>query len=123
MQTVPASVYIANLISLTVLGAAHLVKPACIQPYDNLPDLQPNFALKVARVVKGVCTCTCRYFEKFYFNPGDTGFKVFKTKYATIGVAICWDQWFPEAARAMALQGAEVWHDFPPLQFSSIPCS
>ena len=48
-----------------------------------------------------------RYQEKFYFNPGDTGFKVFHTKFATIGVAICWDQWFPEAARAMALQGAE----------------
>ena len=49
-----------------------------------------------------------RYQEKFYFNPGDTGFKVFHTKFASIGVAICWDQWFPEAARAMALQGAEV---------------
>src|SRR3954447_4813619 len=48
------------------------------------------------------------YTEKFYFNPGDTGFRVWKTKHATIGVAICWDQWFPEAARAMALQGAEV---------------
>lgn len=48
------------------------------------------------------------YQEKFYFNPGDTGFKVFQTKYAKIGVGICWDQWFPEAARAMALQGAEV---------------
>ena len=52
--------------------------------------------------------CWCSYQEKFYFNPGDTGFKVFKTQYAVIGVAICWDQWFPEAARSMALQGAEV---------------
>jgi N-carbamoylputrescine amidase len=48
------------------------------------------------------------YEEKFYFTPGDTGFRAFKTRYATIGVAICWDQWFPEAARAMALAGAEV---------------
>lgn len=48
------------------------------------------------------------YYEKFYFNPGDTGFRVFQTRYAPIGVAICWDQWFPEAARAMALQGAEI---------------
>ncbi|MDF2763692.1 MAG: carbon-nitrogen hydrolase [Rhodospirillales bacterium] len=48
------------------------------------------------------------YQEKFYFNPGDTGFKVWKTRYARIGVAICWDQWFPEAARAMALKGAEI---------------
>ncbi|XP_078435174.1 nitrilase-like protein 1 isoform X2 [Wolffia australiana] len=48
------------------------------------------------------------YQEKFYFNPGDTGFKVFDTKFAKIGIAICWDQWFPEAARAMVLQGAEI---------------
>ncbi len=48
------------------------------------------------------------YEEKFYFTPGDTGFRAFKTRYATVGVAICWDQWFPEAARAMALMGAEV---------------
>ena len=48
------------------------------------------------------------YTEKFYFNPGDTGFRVWRTKHANIGVGICWDQWFPEAARAMALQGAEI---------------
>ena len=48
------------------------------------------------------------YQEKFYFSPGDTGFKTWDTAYATIGVAICWDQWFPECARAMALQGAEL---------------
>lgn len=48
------------------------------------------------------------YAEKFYFTPGDTGFKVWKTKYADIGVGICWDQWFPEAARCMALMGADM---------------
>lgn len=48
------------------------------------------------------------YAEKFYFTPGDTGFQVWETRYARIGVGICWDQWFPEAARAMALQGAEL---------------
>ncbi len=48
------------------------------------------------------------YQEKNYFSPGDTGFKVFDTRFARIGVAICWDQWFPECARAMALQGAEL---------------
>jgi N-carbamoylputrescine amidase len=48
------------------------------------------------------------YHEKFYFSPGDTGFKVFTTRYAKLGVAICWDQWFPEAARCMALLGAEI---------------
>jgi N-carbamoylputrescine amidase len=48
------------------------------------------------------------YHEKFYFSPGDTGFKVFDTAYAKLGVAICWDQWFPESARCMALMGAEI---------------
>ncbi|KAG2453318.1 hypothetical protein HYH02_001542 [Chlamydomonas schloesseri] len=48
------------------------------------------------------------YTEKFYFNPGDTGFRVFDTRFGKVGIAICWDQWFPEAARALALQGAEV---------------
>lgn len=47
------------------------------------------------------------YSEKFYFSPGDTGFRVWATRHARVGVGICWDQWFPEAARAMALQGAE----------------
>ncbi|HWJ79698.1 MAG TPA: N-carbamoylputrescine amidase [Niallia sp.] len=48
------------------------------------------------------------YEEKFYFNPGDTGFKVWNTRYGKIGVGICWDQWYPEAARSMALMGAEI---------------
>ena len=48
------------------------------------------------------------YQEKFYFTPGDTGFKVFETRFGTVGVGICWDQWFPETARCMALQGAEL---------------
>lgn len=48
------------------------------------------------------------YEEKFYFNPGDTGFKVWNTKFGKIGVGICWDQWFPESARCMALMGAEL---------------
>ena len=48
------------------------------------------------------------YEEKFYFNPGDTGFKLWETKYAKIGVGICWDQWYPETARSMALMGAEL---------------
>jgi len=48
------------------------------------------------------------FYEKFYFTPGDLGYKIFKTKYATIGVLICWDQWYPEAARITALMGAEI---------------
>lgn len=47
------------------------------------------------------------YSEKYYFSPGNTGFRVWNTRYARLGVGICWDQWFPEAARAMALMGAE----------------
>ena len=48
------------------------------------------------------------YQEKFYFTPGNTGFKVFDTRYGKIGIGICWDQWFPETARCMALMGAEI---------------
>lgn len=48
------------------------------------------------------------YQEKYYFNPGDTGFRVWSTKYGRVGAAVCWDQWFPESARAMALMGADV---------------
>lgn len=48
------------------------------------------------------------YQEKYYFSPGDTGFKVWNTRYGVLGVGICWDQWFPECARAMALMGAEL---------------
>jgi N-carbamoylputrescine amidase len=48
------------------------------------------------------------YYEKFYFTPGDTGYQVFQTKFAKIGVLICWDQWYPEAARITSLMGAEI---------------
>ena len=48
------------------------------------------------------------YHEKYYFSPGDTGFRVWRTRYGVLGVGICWDQWFPEAARCMALMGADV---------------
>jgi N-carbamoylputrescine amidase len=48
------------------------------------------------------------YYEKFYFAPGDLGYRVFRTKYAQVGVLICWDQWYPEAARMLALKGAEI---------------
>lgn len=59
------------------------------------------------------------YYEKFYFTPGDLGFRAFPTRHGTVGVLVCWDQWFPEAARITALQGAEIlfyptaigWHD------------
>jgi N-carbamoylputrescine amidase len=48
------------------------------------------------------------YYEKFYFTPGDTGYRIFETRYAKIGVLICWDQWYPEAARITSLMGAEM---------------
>lgn len=64
------------------------------------------------------------FYEKFYFTPGDLGFKAWKTRYATIGVCICWDQWYPEAARLTALRGAQIlfyptaigWHPSEKLQ-------
>ena len=59
------------------------------------------------------------YQEKHYFNPGDTGFQVWPTRYATIGVGVCWDQWFPEAARIMTLRGAEA--IFYPTAIGSAP--
>ncbi len=49
-----------------------------------------------------------QYYEKFYFTPGDLGFRCFRTRFGCLGVGICWDQWYPEAARLMALQGAEI---------------
>ncbi len=58
-------------------------------------------ASRTSRTVPG-------YQEKFYFSPGDTGFRVWQTRFGSIGVGICWDQWFPESARVMALQGAEL---------------
>ena len=61
------------------------------------------------------------YEEKYYFNPGDTGFRVWQTRYATIGVGICWDQWFPETARSLVLQGAEIL--FYPTAIGSEPLS
>ena len=48
------------------------------------------------------------YYEKFYFTPGDLGFRAWQTRYAKIGVLVCWDQWYPEAARLTALQGAQI---------------
>jgi N-carbamoylputrescine amidase len=61
------------------------------------------------------------YQEKFYFSPGDTGFQISRTRYATIGVGICWDQWFPETARILSLMGAEIL--FYPTAIGSEPVS
>ena len=67
------------------------------------------------------------YAEKFYFTPGDTGYQVWKTRFGTIGIGICWDQWFPEAARCMAMMGAEMLFyptaigSEPTLQLDSMP--
>jgi N-carbamoylputrescine amidase len=59
------------------------------------------------------------FYEKYYFTPGDTGYKVFKTKYGKIGVLICWDQWYPEAARITALKGAQIL--FYPTAIGTLP--
>jgi N-carbamoylputrescine amidase len=67
------------------------------------------------------------YYEKYYFTPGDTGFRTFATRFGRVGVLVCWDQWFPEAARLTAMQGAEVlfyptaigWHPHEKAQYGS----
>ena len=59
------------------------------------------------------------FYEKYYFTPGDTGYKVFKTRYGAVGVLICWDQWYPEAARLTALKGAQIL--FYPTAIGSLP--
>lgn len=74
---------------------------------EHLPTVTFAFA-RMPMLTKSHIPDGPGYQEKFYFTPGDTGFKVFRTRYAVIGIGICWDQWFPEAARAMALQGAEI---------------
>jgi N-carbamoylputrescine amidase len=59
------------------------------------------------------------FYEKYYFTPGDTGYKVFKTKFGVLGVLICWDQWYPEAARLCALKGAQIL--FYPTAIGTLP--
>lgn len=76
------------------------------QYYNSMVMLDGGEALGVYR--KSHIPDGPGYQEKFYFRPGDTGFKIWDTRHGRIGVGICWDQWFPEAARAMALMGAEV---------------
>jgi N-carbamoylputrescine amidase len=88
-----------------------------VVPVSFFEDARPAYFNSVAVVEDGIVLGLYRkahipdgpgYEEKFYFNPGDTGFKTWPTRHGRIGVGICWDQWFPEAARAMALQGADL---------------
>ncbi len=75
--------------------------------YNSLAMVEANGAIayiyRKSHIPDGPC-----YEEKYYFNPGDTGFRVYDSPLGIIGAGICWDQWFPEAARCMALQGAEL---------------
>ncbi len=88
-----------------------------VVPVSFFEDARPSYFNSVAVVEDGNVLGVYRkahipdgpgYEEKFYFTPGNTGFRVWPTRHGTIGVGICWDQWFPEAARAMALQGADL---------------
>jgi len=88
-----------------------------VVPVSFFEDARPSYFNSVAVVEDGDVLGIYRkahipdgpgYEEKFYFTPGNTGFRVWPTRHGTIGVGICWDQWFPEAARAMALQGADL---------------
>jgi N-carbamoylputrescine amidase len=75
--------------------------------YNSLAMIDANGSIlgiyRKTHIPDGPC-----YQEKYYFNPGDTGFKVWNTQFGKIGVGICWDQWFPECARSMVLQGADL---------------
>ncbi len=88
-----------------------------VVPVSFFEDARPAYFNSVAVVEDGDVLGVYRkahipdgpgYEEKFYFTPGDTGFRTWPTRHGRIGVGICWDQWFPEAARAMALQGADL---------------
>jgi N-carbamoylputrescine amidase len=88
-----------------------------VVPVSFFEDAQPAYFNSVAVVEDGEVLGVYRkahipdgpgYEEKFYFTPGNTGFQTWATRHGRIGVGICWDQWFPEAARAMALQGADL---------------
>lgn len=88
-----------------------------VVPVSFFENAQPSYYNSVAMVEDGRILGVYRkahipdgpgYEEKFYFSPGDTGFRTWGTKWGRIGVGICWDQWFPEAARVMALQGADL---------------
>ena len=88
-----------------------------VVPVSFFEDAGPSYFNSVAVIEDGTLLGVYRkahipdgpgYEEKFYFTPGNTGFRTWSTRHGRIGVGICWDQWFPEAARAMALQGAEL---------------
>ena len=88
-----------------------------VVPVSFFEEAGPSYFNSVAVVEDGTLLGVYRkahipdgpgYEEKFYFTPGNTGFRTWATRHGRIGVGICWDQWFPEAARAMALQGAEL---------------
>ena len=93
-------------------------KLSLVVPFSFYEKSGPNYFNSVAMIdADGQVLGTYRkshipdgpgYQEKYYFRPGNSGFKVFTTKYAKVGVGICWDQWFPEAARIMTLAGAEI---------------
>ena len=82
-----------------------LLSELFLTPYFCQKENYDFFDLGVYRKTH-IPTGEC-YEEKFYFTPGDTGFKVFNTKYLKLGIGICWDQWFPETARCLTLMGAE----------------
>jgi N-carbamoylputrescine amidase len=89
-----------------VLPISFYEKKNCAR-YNSLAVIDANGAI-LGKYRKSHIPDGPGYEEKFYFNPGDTGFRVWDTRYGRIGVGICWDQWYPEAARCMTLLGAEV---------------
>jgi len=93
---------------LGVVIVASLFEVAAPGLYYNTTAVLDTDGSYLGKYRKSHIPCDPQYEEKFYFTPGDTGFAVFATRFAKIGVLICWDQWYPEAARLTALKGAEV---------------
>ena len=89
-----------------VLPISFYEKKNCAR-YNSLAVIDANGEV-LGRYRKSHIPAGPGYEEKFYFNPGDTGFQVWNTRFGKIGVGVCWDQWYPEAARCMALMGAEL---------------
>ena len=97
----------------TVAKELAVVLPVCFYERDGMELYNSVAVIDADGSILGVYRKTHIpddhfYQEKFYFTPGNTGFRIFETRYARLGIGICWDQWFPECARAMALMGAEM---------------
>jgi N-carbamoylputrescine amidase len=105
----PSTTYLGKLaLELNVVIVASLFEKRTDGVYHNTTAVIDADGTYLGRYRKHHIPDDPGYYEKFYFTPGDNGYQVFQTKYAKIGVLICWDQWYPEAARITSLMGAQI---------------